>query len=286
MFLGRFASAMPSQVRSFVTGDLRLATAKTANVDVTWTQDARALRIRDFERGELQQFLEIFVQAIPSAQLSRSIYLAPGVEAFLARLLEHPSLHSREQLWGVELKDTGFVAAAHTRLMGEYQHLNNYAVLPAFQGRGLGGRMMAHWESLARSQRARRLSLDVTLENEGARRHYARFGFSEEARTYEYRLQGSPKLNETTDVHLIDWAVAQACFGLYGFGRFALAVGSDQYSVDLRSGEFRLRSCDERLLAGLRSIDPARRILVWTDEPLDSPSWIYVGTIVRMTRGL
>lgn len=260
--------------------------AKGASADATWIQDAGAIRIRPFERGELGQLLDIFVQAIPPAQLSRSIYVAPGVEAFLAQLLEHPILHTREQLWGVELKDKGFVAAAHTRLTGEDHHLNNYAVLPAFQGRGLGGRMMAHWEGLARSQRSRRLSLDVALENEGARRHYARFGFTDHARTYEYRLQGSPNLPEPTDVHVIDWATAQASFQVYGFGRFALTLGPESYFVDLRVREFRLRSCDERLLAGLRTIDPTRRILLWTTEPLENPSWVYVGTIVRMSREL
>ena len=242
------------------------------------------VRIRVFERGELSQLLKIFAEALPRDQLSRSIYAAPRVEAFLSRLLDHPTFHAHEQLWGVEWEDKGFVGAAHTRLIAECHHLNNYAVLPSFQRQGLGSRMMAHWQSLARLQHVRRLSLDVTLENDGARRHYARFGFVDETRSYEYRLEGAPDLPDATSVHLIDWPLASASFEAYGFGRFVLALGQERYSVDLRVGEFRLGSCDGRLLAALQAMDPERGILVRTSDPLENPAWAYTGTILHMTK--
>ena len=242
------------------------------------------IRIRVFERGELSQLLRIFAEALPRDQLSRSIYAAPRVEAFLSRLLDHPTFRAYEQLWGVEWGNKGFVGAAHTRLIGDCHHLNNYAVLPSFQRQGLGSRMMSHWESLARLQHVRRLSLDVTLENDGARRHYARFGFVDETRSYEYRLEGAPDLPDATSVHLIDWPLASASFEAYGFGRFVLALGQERYSVDLRVGEFRLGSCDGRLLAALQAMDPERGILVRTSEPLENPAWAYTGTILHMTK--
>ncbi len=247
---------------------------------------APTLRIRTIERGDLSQMLKIFSEAIPHTQLNRSIYAAAGAEAFLARLLEHRTLHPHEQLWGVELEDKTLVGAAHTRLIGAYHHLNNYAVLPAFQGRGIGARMMAYWHELARSMLARRLSLDVALENEGARRHYAAFGFADRAPSHEYRLDSSPALPVPTSVKLQDWPLAQASFQVYGFGRFALEVGTERCSVDLRAEGFRLGSRDPRLLAALRSIDPARVILIRTSERFDDPSWSYVGTIVRMDKEL
>ena len=244
------------------------------------------IRIRPFERSELRQLLSIFSQAIPRPMLARSIYAAPEAEAFLGRLLEHRSLHAHEQLWGVELEKVGLVGAAHTRLIEDRHHLNNYAVLPAFQGRGLGSRMMTHWHDLARAHGARRLSLDVALENEGARRHYARFGFADQARTYEYRLDGRVDPPALTGVQLVDWPLAQASFAAYGFGRFALALGSERYSVDLRVGEFRLSSFDARLLAVLRAMDPARTILVRSSEPLENAAWSHVATSVHMTKEL
>jgi ribosomal protein S18 acetylase RimI-like enzyme len=248
---------------------------------------ASTTRIRLVERTDLAVMLDIFSAAIPHSQLSRSIYLAPGAEAFLARLLEHPTLHAHEQLWGVEVEDAGLVAAAHTRLIGEYHHLNNYAVLPAFQRRGLGGQMMAHWHGLARSRRARRLSLDVALENDRARRHYAAFGFADGPASHEYRLEGSPDLPDPVGVELQDWPAAQASFEAYGFGRFTLAMDSERCSVDLRLGGFRLGSREPRLLAALRAMDPARAIFMRTSERLEDRScWAYTGTIVRMTKEL
>src|SRR5260370_22043586 len=113
------------------------------------TLSTATIRIRALRREDLGKMLRIFSEAIPNAQLSRSIYLARGVEAYLARLMDHPGFHSHEQLWGAELEDGSLVGAAHTRLIGNYHHLNNSAVLPARQGRGIGGRMTAPWHALA-----------------------------------------------------------------------------------------------------------------------------------------
>lgn len=244
-------------------------------------------RIRPVQRHELGKMLRIFSEAIPNAQLSRSIYLAAGAEAFLARLLEHPRLQMHEQLWGAALDDGSLVGAAHTRLIGEYQHLNNYAVAPAFQGRGIGAQMMAHWHELARSQRVRRLSLDVAEDNAGARRHYAAYGFSDRAKSHEYRLEGSLDLPDAAGVQLQDWPLAMVSFQAYGFGRFALALGMERCSVDLREEGFRLASFDPRLLAALQAIDPARQIVVRSDGPPPNDGrWAHTGTVLRLEKEL
>ncbi len=251
------------------------------------TNCSDTIRIRAVQRQELGKMLRIFSEAIPSAELSRSIYLAPGVEAFLARLLEHPGLHSHEQLWGADAEDGSLVAAAHTRLIGDYLHLNNYAVLPAFQGRGVGSRMMAHWHDLARAQRAKRLSLDVALDNAGARRHYAKFGFIERARTHEYRLNNPLDLAAAAGVQLQDWPFALASFQAYGFGRFHLALGAERCPVDLRAQTFRLGSFDRRLLAALRAMEPANQIVVRSvDSSPDDGRWDHTGTVVRLEKEL
>ncbi len=251
------------------------------------TLSTATVRIRFVQRRELDEMLRIFQEAIPNSQLSRSIYLAPGAEAFLARLLEHPDLHSHEQLWGADAEDGSLVAAAHTRLIGDYLHLNNYAVLPAFQGRGVGSRMMAHWHDLARAQRAKRLSLDVALDNAGARRHYAKFGFIECARTHEYRLNNPLELPAAAGVQLQDWPFALASFQAYGFGRFYLSLGSERCPVDLRAQSFRLGSFDRRLLAALRAMEPANQIVVRSvDSPPDDGRWDHTGTVVRLEKEL
>lgn len=244
------------------------------------------VRIRPIERAELGKLLHIFAEAIPHRQLSRSIYLAPGAEAFLGALLDHRELQAAEELWGVELEGQGLVAGAHTRSLGEYNHLNSYAVRPAFQRQGFGARMMTHWHELARGRRARALSLDVDLENEGARRHYAAFQFVESGRMHEYRLKGPLAVLEGGGVQLHDWPLAQAAFATYGFGRFALSAGPERCSVDLRVDAFRLSSTDPRFLAALQQIDARRAIFVRTSAALDAPQWSLSGTLVRMVKEL
>jgi ribosomal protein S18 acetylase RimI-like enzyme len=251
------------------------------------SESALSLKIRPIERSDLRQMLEIFSEAIPHSQLSRSIYLAPGAEAFLAHLLDYPGLQSAEQLWGVDSKEHGLVGAAHTRLIGEFHHLNNYAVLPRFQGHGIGARMMAHWHAIARGLGATKLSLDVALENVRACKHYAAFGFMEVARTHEYRWQGTADEFDTSKAHLHDWSLAQASLGAYGFGRFVVELGAQRWTVDLRSEDFRVSSTQPELLAVLRRMNSARTLLLRTSKLLeDESSWSYTGAVLRMTKDI
>lgn len=244
------------------------------------------LTFRSLGRADLRQMLHIFREAISASQLARSIYTAHGAETFFSRLLDYPKLQKQEQFWGVELEGKGLVGAAHTRLMGDSHHLNNYAVLPAFQGRGIGAKMMEHWHGLARSQQARTLSLDVALENEGARRHYTSFGFTEVSRRNEYRWEGTAD-GSTFEAQLQDWPLAEVSFQTYGFGRFTLAIGNDRWTVNLRAKDFRVSSTDPRLLAVLQQMNPAHTIFLHTPDVIESSSaWTYTGSLLRMTKKL
>lgn len=57
-------------------------------------------------------------------------------------------------------------------------YLQAIAVDESFRGHGLGTDLFRHVEDLARSQGARRLSLDVATDNHAARRLYERLGMS------------------------------------------------------------------------------------------------------------
>ena len=61
-------------------------------------------------------------------------------------------------------------------LPGEY-YLSNVAVLPGFQGRGLGARLLAFAEEQARELQITRCSLCVDMDNTSARRLYERTGY-------------------------------------------------------------------------------------------------------------
>lgn len=252
---------------------------------VTTLAGGRAIQIRPLREADLDALLDLFSKAIPQQQLARSIYLARGARSFLAALLDHGALQEHEQLWGIEMEGEGLVAGAHTRRVDECHHLNNYAVLPAFQRQGIGHRMMTYWHELAAAQKAQVLSLDVDVENERAHRHYLAHGFRDANRTREYKFEGcvSPQLGA---VQLFDWPIARAAFDTYGFGRFTLSTGSMRCLVDLREGSFRLSSTEPRLLAALQLIDPARTILVRTLEPLAGSSWRPTGSLIRMVKNL
>ncbi len=61
-------------------------------------------------------------------------------------------------------------------LPGEY-YLSNVAVLPGFQGRGLGSRLLAFAEEQALGLQITRCSLCVDMDNTSARRLYERTGY-------------------------------------------------------------------------------------------------------------
>jgi ribosomal protein S18 acetylase RimI-like enzyme len=59
---------------------------------------------------------------------------------------------------------------------GEY-YISNVAVLPRFQGHGIGSRLLAFAEHQARSVGLSRVSLCVDMDNDGAFRLYQRMGY-------------------------------------------------------------------------------------------------------------
>ena len=71
-------------------------------------------------------------------------------------------------------------------------YVNALAVLPAFHGRGLGTRLLALADDLARDSGADRLSIIVAGENAGAMALYRRTGFAVEAHRPLVGFPGCP----------------------------------------------------------------------------------------------
>jgi len=57
-------------------------------------------------------------------------------------------------------------------------YISNLAFYAQFRNQGLGTRLLAHTEELARKSGARRLDVDAETDNEGALRFYQRFGMN------------------------------------------------------------------------------------------------------------
>ena len=57
-------------------------------------------------------------------------------------------------------------------------YISNLAFYAEFRNQGLGARLLAHTEGLARKSGARKLDVDAETDNEGALRFYQRFGMN------------------------------------------------------------------------------------------------------------
>ena len=73
-----------------------------------------------------------------------------------------------------EYRVAGYIA---TWIVIDEVHINNLAVRPASQGRGLGSALLSHALDEAAKEGAYRATLEVRRSNDGARRLYERFGF-------------------------------------------------------------------------------------------------------------
>jgi ribosomal protein S18 acetylase RimI-like enzyme len=88
-------------------------------------------------------------------------------------LSEQPAIWRFELIAGGEL--AGMAAIQHPFLHGPYLQL--LAILPDFQGRNLGLRVLEWMEAQARFEEARQLWLCVSTFNSRAKAFYERFGF-------------------------------------------------------------------------------------------------------------
>ncbi|MHC5267582.1 ribosomal protein S18-alanine N-acetyltransferase [Enterococcus sp. LJL98] len=73
-----------------------------------------------------------------------------------------------------EEKMIGFMGV---RVFLEDGHITNIAIVPSFQGKGIGSFLMAEAESFSRSQTCQTMSLEVRMGNTDAQRFYRRLGF-------------------------------------------------------------------------------------------------------------
>lgn len=93
----------------------------------------------------------------------------------LARFLSAPDHGASRYLIEVAGAEAGAISVRSPWLKGPYLEL--LALLPPFQGRGLGASLMAWFEGEAVKRGARNLWVCASSFNEGALRFYARHGF-------------------------------------------------------------------------------------------------------------
>lgn len=219
--------------------------------------------------------------AIP-AQVARSIYVAHGVEAYLAILAQDTDLQSHEQLWGLKDPEHRLLAVGHSRTLADSSHFGWLAVEPRVQCMKVVSRMFGYWDGLARAQGKKVQTLDVAEVNAQAERLYERLGFQVEYTTYEFRHRGTRDPEAAERLVLLNWPLALASAGTYGFGRFQVELDGAVLDVDLTPAAFRTSSADPRVLGLAARLDPARAFLLRTRVRELGPDWELTGSVDRM----
>ncbi|HCE11829.1 MULTISPECIES: ribosomal protein S18-alanine N-acetyltransferase [unclassified Enterococcus] len=83
------------------------------------------------------------------------------------------------------------IGFAGVRILGGDAHITNIAIIPEYQGKGLGSFLLAELEQYARKQTCDRLTLEVRLSNRDAQRLYRQLGFQSQAIKTAYYTEGN-----------------------------------------------------------------------------------------------
>ncbi|OOG27458.1 ribosomal-protein-alanine N-acetyltransferase [Enterococcus casseliflavus] len=82
----------------------------------------------------------------------------------------------------------GFIGV---RILGADAHITNIAIIPDYQGKGIGSFLLGEIERYARKNKCDRLTLEVRLGNRDAQRLYRTLGFVSQAIKTAYYTEGN-----------------------------------------------------------------------------------------------
>jgi GNAT superfamily N-acetyltransferase len=179
------------------------------------------------------------------------------------------------------------VGYAHYRALPDSWHLNNIAILPTYQGCGIGRTLWNGFLEMGQERGFKQLSLDAERDNQQALAWYQRMGLriTETVRIYEKSLSGKAVSHHTVEtVQLLDWEAAEAWQETYGFSRFRLAYQGRTWPVE-RLGEhyFRVRQPLPAILESVLSdIDSSRSLLIVSPQLIHSAGLKEIGVSFRM----
>ncbi|WP_164821433.1 GNAT family N-acetyltransferase [Paenibacillus koleovorans] len=256
-----------------------------------------------FRLEDVDHACSMLRQAMPEKEYTRTIFACDGYNEYLrasCRCGERSSTH----LIGAYIEDR-LVGFAEWRRLDQMVVLNNLMVETDFRSRGVGGRLVAYGEELARKDGVRTMALDVFSWNESAYAWYLRLGFEEAGRTYWYEgaLRTGEESLEPLDPAaaaspcIIDeYPIAEAHHAAYGFSSLKLRTPSGTVQIGrLGNKLFRIqakgRDWDEggRLLYYLAELDADRDVLLLTPEPnlhLAESGLVLITESIRMIKSV
>jgi GNAT superfamily N-acetyltransferase len=225
-------------------------------------------RIRPLRPDEAQQALDLILQGMEEAHLPLTIYLSHGYAAYLKSLLTLPQPLRETWYFGAE-QGGRLVGMSEWRVLPDCVFLNNIYIDQEKRGGGIGKKLFAMGIELARRYGLTILALDVFDAKKEARRWYEDLGFV--AIQDSIWLTGD-NLAQPTDsgCAVLNYPQAQALQEVYGFSMLDVRTAQGLYHVG-RIGDrlYRINSAayrDQALLAGLKQLDPKRRLLVISSE--------------------
>lgn len=234
----------------------------------------------------IPQVIRLHRAVFSPAQVACTIYGCKGAARYFASLAAYPQFQPEHVVWGA-WKGRSLVGYAHYRALPDSWHLNNIAVHPGCQGQGIGRQLWDRFIATARERQFQQISLDVEHDNQLAVEWYQRHGLviTGTVWRYEKRIsQGNLPPEALPPLRLLGWEQAEAWQLAYGFSQFQIHCGEEVWQIG-RLGEHYFRVTQplpDAIEAALAQIDPDRKLLLFTPEPLESPDFVELGKSLRM----
>lgn len=260
--------------------------------------------LRPLQENDIETACRLLKRGMPEKEYSHTIFACSGYPDYL-RASSRCGPNAATLLIGAYAEER-LLGFAEWRRLEQMLVLNNLNVEGECRSQGIGRRLVAYGEALAREEGVRTLALDVFAWNRLAYDWYRRLGFVESGRTYWYEgeleLQecdgrpGGPFPGEPVQFVIEDYPMAEAHHAAYGFSSFKLRtsqgtaqvgrLGDRYYRIQAKDGEWDPGGRWTRMLLELGT---GRRLLVLSPDAhlADAdPRLVRLSESVRMIRML
>ena len=245
-----------------------------------------SVAIRPAEVSDAAAIAATIRSAFPDRLLDLFIYGCPGIDKYIAEQIRIRN-QGCDKRYTVAVANGNIVACAEIRRIPDQLFLNYIAVLAPYRSLGLGGQLLH--KALMDSRRAeeKEVVLDVLDLNTNALNWYQRLGFRmKDAVSWR---ECSSDCDSESPIIVADYAQAQACQHVFGFSKFAIQVGRQNYEIGrLGDNWFRLTNPAALkapgLVAGLKTLSPRRKILLLLGQEYTENSLCETQELIRTHR--
>jgi GNAT superfamily N-acetyltransferase len=192
------------------------------------------------------------------------IYGCPGIDRYVREQI-CAEAGGCDTTYDVAVRHGGIIGTIEMRALPDRLFLNYVAVAPDVRSSRLGTRLLcAAFERVARPAH-RLMALDVHEDNAVALRWYDALGFVTRTTT-EWFVLPLPAAASAAPGRVTGAPQAAVCHAAFGFSRITVSTPTGSHDVGMLGGRwFRITSRaaldNASLVAALRAVDPARRVL-------------------------